>query len=174
MFGVINKICEFLDTDTFLKKTTKEVSRLIKSDRVSVYKFNTDWGGEFVGHFVATSSNYLDESKLGINTMWNDTYLQETKGGRYRNNKTYAVDDIYKMGFTPCHVDKLKQFQIYAFVLAPIFIRKKLWGLLCTYQHAGPRQWTTSEVNSISQFAGQLGVAIQKTELLVKTQQQAE
>jgi light-regulated signal transduction histidine kinase (bacteriophytochrome) len=174
VFGVINKIRESLDTDTIFKTTTKEVCQLIKSDRVSVYKFNADWGGEFVGDFDATSTNYLNESKLGINTIWNDTYLQETKGGRYRNNETYAVDDIYKMGFTPCHVDNLEQFHIYAFVLAPIFIRKKLWGLLCTYQHAGPRQWTTAEVNFLSQIAGQLGVAIQQAELLVKTQQQAE
>lgn len=174
VFGVINKIRESLDTDTIFKTTTKEVCQLIKSDRVSVYKFSADWGGEFVGDFDATSTNYLNDSKLGINTIWNDTYLQETQGGRYRNNETYAVDDIYKMGFTPCHVDNLEQFQIYAFVLAPIFIRKKLWGLLCTYQHAGPRQWTTAEVNFLSQIAGQLGVAIQQAELLVKTQQQAE
>ncbi|WP_413172908.1 GAF domain-containing protein [Anabaena azotica] len=174
VFGVINKIRESLDTDTIFKTTTKEVCRLIKSDRVSVYKFSADWGGEFVGDFDATSTNYLNDSKLGINTIWNDTYLQETQGGRYRNNETYAVDDIYKMGFTPCHVDNLEQFNIYAFVLAPIFIRKKLWGLLCTYQHAGPRQWTTAEVNFLSQIAGQLGVAIQQAELLVKTQQQAE
>ena len=174
LFAVINRIRESIDTDTMFTTTTKEVSQLIKSDRVSLYKFNTDWVGEFVGDFDATSTKYLDKSKLGINTIWNDTYLQGTQGGRYRNNETYSVDDIYKMGFTPCHIDNLKQFHIYAFVLAPIFISKKLWGLLCTYQHAGPRQWTTSEVNSISQIAGQLGVVIQQAELLVETQQHAE
>ncbi|MBD2291998.1 GAF domain-containing protein [Anabaena sphaerica FACHB-251] len=174
VFGVINKIRESLDIDTIFKTTTKEVCQLIKSDRVSVYKFSADWGGEFVGDFEATSPNWFNESKLGINTIWNDTYLQDTQGGRYRHNETFAVDDIYKMGFTPCHVDNLEQFQIHAFVLAPIFIRKKLWGLLCAYQHTGPRQWKTSEINFISQIASQLGIAIQQAELLVKTQQQAE
>jgi hypothetical protein len=77
------------------KTTTKEVSQLIKSDRVSLYKFNTDWAGELVGDFDATSTKYLDESKLGINTIRNDTSLQETQEGRYRNNETYAIDDIY-------------------------------------------------------------------------------
>ncbi|MBK1988393.1 GAF domain-containing protein [Sphaerospermopsis aphanizomenoides BCCUSP55] len=174
VFGVINKIRQSLDTDTIFQTTTKEVCQLIKSDRVSVYKFDADWGGEFVGDFEATSPNWLNESKLGINTIWNDTYLQDTAGGRYRNNETFAVDDIYTMGFTPCHVDNLEQFQIHAFVLAPIFISKQLWGLLCAYQHSGPRQWKASEVNFISQIAGQLGVAIQQAELLVTTQQQAE
>ncbi|MBD2570363.1 GAF domain-containing protein [Anabaena lutea] len=174
VFGVINKIRKSLDIDTIFKITTKEVCQLIKADRVSVYKFAADWGGEFVGDFEAASPNWFNESKLGINTIWNDTYLQDTEGGRYRNNETFAVDDIYQMGFTPCHVDNLEQFQIHAFVLAPIFIRKQLWGLLCTYQHTGPRQWKTSEVNFMSQIAAQLGVAIQQAELLVKTQQQAE
>ncbi|WP_254449500.1 GAF domain-containing protein [Anabaena sp. UHCC 0253] len=174
VFGVINKIRESLDTNTIFQTTTKEVCQLIKADRVSVYRFSADWGGEFVGDFEAASPNWFNESKLGINTIWNDTYLQDTEGGRYRYNETFAVDDIYKMGFAPCHVDNLEQFQIHAFVLAPIFVGKKLWGLLCSYQHSGPRQWKETEINFISQIAGQLGVAIQQANLLIKTQQQAE
>lgn len=174
VFGVINKIRESLEIETIFQTTTKEVCQLIKADRVSVYKFSADWGGQFVGDFEAASPNWLNDTKLGINTIWNDTYLQETKGGRYRNNETFAVNDIYEMGFAPCHVDNLEQFQIQAFVLAPIFIGKKLWGLLCTYQHSSPRQWQDTEVNFMSQIAAQLGVAIQQAELLVKTQQQAE
>ena len=133
MFAVINRIRESLDTDNMFKTTTKEVSQLIKYDPLSLYKFNTDWSGELVGDFNGTSTKYLYESKLRINTVCNNTYLRETEEGRYRNNKTYAVDDIYKMGFTPCHIDNLKQFHIYAFVLAPIFISKKLCGLLFKY-----------------------------------------
>ena len=174
VFDVINKIRDSLDTDVILKTTTKEVCQLIKTDRVSIYKFDADWGGQFVGDFEATSPNWLNESKLQINTIWNDTYLQETQGGRYKNNEAFAVDDIYQMGFTPCHIDNLEQFQINSFVLAPIFIGKKLWGLLCAYQHIGTRQWKKSEVDFIRQIAAQLGVAIQQAELLVKTQEQAQ
>ncbi|HLO88347.1 MAG TPA: ATP-binding protein, partial [Nostocaceae cyanobacterium] len=174
VFRVIAKIRESLDTDTIFQTTTKEVCQLIKSDRVSVYRFDADWGGEFVGDFEATSPNWSNESRLGIKTVWNDTYLQDTQGGRYRYGETFAVDDIYKMGFTQCHIDNLAQYHIYAFVLAPIFVGQQLWGLLCAYQHIGPRQWKQSEVNFITQIAAQLGVALQQAELLAKTQQQAE
>ena len=173
VFGVIAKIRESLDTNTIFQITTKEVCQLLKSDRVSVYRFDSDWGGEFVGDFEAASPYWLNESKLGINTIWNDTYLQDTEGGRYRNNETFAVDDIYKMGFTRCHVENLENYQIYAFVLAPIFVGQKLWGLLAAYQHSGPRQWRTSEINFISQVAAQMGVALQQSELLAQTQEQA-
>jgi GAF domain-containing protein len=94
-----------------------------------------------------------DEYKLGLNTVWNDTYLQGAQGGRYRNDETFAVDDIYKMGFTQCHIDNLEQFQIHAFVLAPIFVGQKLWGLLATYQNSAPRDWETSEIKFLAQIA---------------------
>ncbi|MBD2345014.1 GAF domain-containing sensor histidine kinase [Anabaena subtropica] len=174
VFGVISKIRESLDTNTIFQTTTKEVCQLIKADRVSVYRFTTDWGGEFVGDFEATSPNWSNESKIGINTVWNDTYLQDTEGGRYRYNQTFAVDDIYKMEFTQCHVENLEQYQIHAFVLAPIFFGQKLWGLLATYQHSGPRLWKPSEINFLTQIAAQLGVVLQQAELLTQTQQQTE
>ncbi|OYD93918.1 histidine kinase [Nostoc sp. 'Peltigera membranacea cyanobiont' 210A] len=172
VFKVIAEIRESLDTNTIFQTTTKEVCQLIKADRVSVYRFDANWGGEFVGDFEAASPYWSNESELGINTIWNDTYLQDTEGGRYRYNETFAVDDIYKMGFTQCHIDNLEQFQIYAFVLAPIFVGQKLWGLLATYQHTGPRQWKASEVNFLSQIAAQMGVALQQADLLSQTQQQ--
>jgi GAF domain-containing protein len=173
VFKVIAEIRESLDTDTIFQTTTKEVCQLIKADRVSVYRFDSNWGGEFVGDFEAASPYWSNESELGINTVWNDTYLQVTEGGRYRNNETFAVDDIYKMGFAKCHIDNLEQFQIHAFVLAPIFVGQKLWGLLATYQHTSPRQWKASEVNFLSQIAAQMGVALQQAELLTQTRQQA-
>ncbi|WP_375472460.1 GAF domain-containing protein [uncultured Nostoc sp.] len=172
VFKVIAEIRESLDTNTIFQTTTKEVSQLIKADRVSVYRFDSNWGGEFVGDFEAASPYWSNESELGINTIWNDTYLQDTQGGRYRHNETFAVDDIYNMGFAQCHIDNLEQFQIHAFVLAPIFVGQKLWGLLATYQHTGPRQWKTSEVNFLSQIAAQMGVALQQADLLSQTQQQ--
>ncbi|MEH2180729.1 GAF domain-containing protein [Nostoc sp.] len=172
VFKVIAEIRESLDTNTIFQTTTKEVCQLIKADRVSVYRFDSNWGGEFVGDFEAASPYWSNQSELGINTIWNDTYLQDTQGGRYRHNETFAVDDIYNMRFAQCHIDNLEQFQIHAFVLAPIFVGQKLWGLLATYQHTGPRQWKTSEVNFLSQIAAQMGVALQQADLLTQTQQQ--
>ncbi len=173
VFKVIAEIRESLETDTIFQTTTKEVCQLIKADRVSVYRFDNDWGGEFVGDFEAASPYWSNESELGIKTIWNDTYLQDTQGGRYRHNETFAVDDIYTMGFTQCHLENLEQFQIRAFVLAPIFVGQQLWGLLASYQHTGPRQWKAPEIDFISQIAAQMGVALQQAQLLTQTREQA-
>ncbi len=173
VFGVVAKFRQSLDTNTIIKTTTQEVCQLLRAERVSIYRFDADWGGEFVGDFEITSPSWSGMSKLGVNVVWNDTYLQDTEGGRYRHNETFAVNDIYKMGFTQCHIDNLEVYEIRAFVLAPIFVGEKLWGLLAVYQHSGPREWKDYEVNFITQIAAQLGVALQQAELLTQMQQQA-
>ena len=173
LFDVVTKIRASLNLETIFKTTSQEVCQLLQTDRVSVYRFNSDWGGEFVGDFEAANPEWSHLSKLGVNTVWNDTYLQETQGGRYRHNQTFAVDDIYQMGFSPCHVDILEQFHIKAFAIAPIFVGQKLWGLLAAYQHSEPRHWDSSDIKFLTQIAAQLGVALQQVELLAKTQQQA-
>ncbi|MEO0456988.1 MAG: hypothetical protein AAF152_10480 [Cyanobacteria bacterium P01_A01_bin.114] len=45
-----------------------------------------------------------------LTANWNDTYLQDPKGGRYRYNETYAVDDVHNGELSSCHVEILEQF----------------------------------------------------------------
>ena len=174
LFGVVAKMRESLNVDTIFKTITKEVCQLLQTDRVSVYRFDSDWGGKFVGDFEIATPQWSNLSKIGINAVWQDTYLQETQGGRYRNHETYAVDDIYAVGYSTCHIEILEQFGIKAYAIAPIFVGKNLWGLLAAYQHGEPRHWEASEIQFLSQIAAQLGVALQQAELLTQTQKQAE
>ncbi|MEO1621106.1 MAG: GAF domain-containing protein [Cyanobacteria bacterium J06632_3] len=175
---VVSKIRSSLDTNLILQNTCQEVCDLLHVERVGVFRFNEDWSGEFVSHFGTlddTSSPWgADSSTFGKNLVWEDTHLQETKGGRYRNNETLSVDDVLKAGHTRCHLDILEQFRIRAYALAPIFVGNRLWGLLAAYQHSGPRQWHSVEVEFLSQVANQLGVAIKSAELLSETRTRAE
>ena len=111
---------------------------------------------------------------FGKNLAWEDTHLQETRGGRYRNNESFAVADIYKAGHSRCHLDILEQFRIRAYALTPIFVGRKLWGLLAGYQHSAPRQWDHVEVEFLAQVASQLGVALQNSQMLSQTQTRAD
>lgn len=174
LLEVITKIRESLTPETIFRTTTQELCHVLNVERVAVYRFDADWGGAFVHDFEATTPEWQGVLKLGEKMVWNDTYLQLTKGGRYRNNETFAVDDIHWAGLYPCHADILKQFQVKAFAIAPIFIRQNLWGLLAAYQHSTTRQWDASEIQFIAQAGAQLGMALQQAELLTQTRQQAE
>ncbi|WYM03227.2 MAG: GAF domain-containing sensor histidine kinase [Gloeotrichia echinulata DVL01] len=172
LFEVVGKIRESLDLDAIFQTTTQEVCQSLQVDRVTVYRFNSDWSGEYIAEFV--NEPWIKLVGSNIKTVWEDTYLQETQGGRYRHNETFAVDDIYQVGHADCHIAMLEQFQVKAYAIAPIFSGQKLWGLLAVYQNSAPRHWEAGEVKFMAQIANQLGVALQQAELFNQTRQQAQ
>ncbi len=174
IYQVISKIRASLDLETIFRTTTKETCRLLGVERVSVYRFSEDWGGQFLGDFGFTEPAWDNCGKLGKNTIWNDSYLEEHQGGRYRHNETFVVEDIYTAGLSQCHAEILEQFQIRAFATAPIFVKQKLWGILAAYQHSRPNNWQISEVKFLTQVSAQLGMALQQAEQLAELEEKAK
>jgi methyl-accepting chemotaxis protein PixJ len=170
--NIADRIRQSMDITTILRTTTQEVRQLLKADRVAVYRFNEDWGGEFIAESVA--AGWVKLVGPGIKTVWEDSHLQETQGGRYRNNETFAVDDIYTAGHYQCHIEMLEQFEVKAYTIVPVFTGDKLWGLLGAYQNSAPRHWDGSEVSLLAQIGAQLGLPVQQAELLSQIREQAE
>ncbi|MBF2063075.1 MAG: GAF domain-containing protein [Calothrix sp. C42_A2020_038] len=173
LMEVVGSIRSSLDTNFIIDTACQEVCKLLKLERAAVYRFNDDWSGEFISHFGIVEMQWGNLNPFGKNLVWQDTYLQENKGGRYRNNESFAVTDIYTAGHSRCHIEILEQFKIRAYALAPIFIGPKLWGLIAAYQHSAPRQWLDYEVEFLGQVGAQIGVAIQQAEILTQSKQQA-
>lgn len=165
----INRIRqEQLNLDAIFGTTTREVCQLLEADRVAVYRFTPNWYGKFVAEFV--TPGWVKLVGPEIEKIWEDSYLQKTQGGRYRNNETFVVDDIYQAGHRPCHIELLEQFQARAYIIVPILIKDRLWGLLAAYQNSRPRHWQASDLDLLVQIGKQFGVAVQQAELLVKLQ----
>ncbi|WP_414528631.1 GAF domain-containing protein [Nodularia chucula] len=171
---VVGNIRSSLNIDLILKTTCQEVCKMLRVERVGVYRFNPDWSGEFVSNFGMVEAQWDSINPFGKNLVWEDTHLQETKGGRYRNNEHFAVNDIYQAGHSRCHLDILEQFKIRAYALTPIFVGRNLWGLLAAYQHSAPLQWDSVEVEFLGQVASQLGVALQSSEMMTQIQSRAD
>ncbi len=168
---VANKIQQSLDTINLFEITTQEVRQQLKCDRVAVYRFNPDWSGKFVAESVG--QGWVPLVGNGIQTVWADSHLQDTRGGRYRNYETFVVEDIYKVGHEPCHIDILEQFQVKAYTIAPIFQGEKLWGLLAAYQNLGTRHWQAEEVNFLVQIGRHFGLALLQAEYMEKIASQS-
>lgn len=162
--NIADRIREPVDISTILETTTQETRHLLQADRVAVYRFTEDWNGEFIAE--ACGEGWVSLVGPDTQKVWEDTYLQETQGGRYRNHENLAVNDIYTAGLTDCHIDLLEQFQAKAFAIAPIFMGTRLWGLLAAYQNTGPRSWQAEEVSLLVQIGVQLGIALQQAELI--------
>ncbi|MHC5596814.1 MAG: GAF domain-containing protein [Nostoc sp.] len=168
---LINRIRQSLDVEEIFKTTTQEVRQLLKCDRVAVYRFNPNWSGDFVAESVG--HNWVKLVGPDIKTVWEDTHLQETQGGRYTKGETFVVNDIYKIGLVPCHVEILEQFEVKAYVVVPVFTGEQLWGLLAAYQNSGSRDWEESQVTLLARISDQLGQALQQTEYLQQLQAQS-
>ncbi|ANV83519.1 hypothetical protein AWQ21_03460 [Picosynechococcus sp. PCC 7003] len=188
---IINRIRRTLNLNEIFQSTTQEIHDALNCDRVVIYRFNPDWSGRFVAEAMSPQWRSLmnDASTQQRELLkysavrddrcivkvfesdlpgWvEDTYLQETQGGIYRQGKTYrAVHDIYKAGFPPCYIELLENFQAKAYVTLPIFLGDRLWGLLGIYQNNAPRTWLTEEIEMLRQIATQLGIALQQAQLL--------
>jgi PAS domain S-box-containing protein len=190
----IDRIRQSLDIHTIFETTTSELRQTLNCDRVAIYRFNPDWSGEFVAESIAAGwislMQQLDDLNLPNNLAADfscaakelrtcgegvrDTYIQENQVGIYDRGVCYRmVEDIYTAGFTPCYVEVLEQFQARAYIICPIFCGSQIWGLLASYQNTGPRTWREAEINIALQISTQLGIALQQSQFLEASQQQA-
>jgi len=169
---IVNRIRQSLDIEEIFKIATHEVRQLLRCDRVAVYRFNPNWSGEFVAESVG--HNWVKLVGPDIKTVWEDTHLQETQGGRYAQGENFVINDIYKVGHFPCHIDMLEQFEVKAYAIVPVFAGEQLWGLLAAYQNSTTRDWEQSEVTLLARIGSQFGLALQQTEYLQQLQAQSK
>jgi methyl-accepting chemotaxis protein PixJ len=150
------------DIDAIFQSITREVRKFLNVERVAICKFRPDYAGDFVA-----------ESKVGewspmVGSAWEDTYVREQQGGRFRRHQPSVISDVNNSGLSDCYVRILENFEIKAYAIVPIFEGETLWGVLCAYQHSSPRHWTEQQVRFLSQISDQLGMAIQRAELFAE------
>ncbi|NES94795.1 MAG: PAS domain S-box protein [Desertifilum sp. SIO1I2] len=162
------RIRQSLNLDEILNTAVEEVRQFLQSDRVLVYRFNADWGGNVVVESV--DPQWI--SILGMHIR--DTCFAENYVNSYRNGRIQTTNDIYNGSLQDCHAHFLAHFQVRANLVVPILQtlpevndlqRNHLWGLLIAHQCCGPRQWHEAEVELVQQLATHLAIAIQQSEL---------
>lgn len=168
LWNITQSVRQSLDIQDILATAVREVHQTLRVDRASVYRFNPDWSGDFVVESVSPGWVKLVDSN--VLQVCEDTYLQETQGGRFQNHENFVVNDIYGMGLHSCHIDLLEQFQAKAYAVTPIFAGDNLWGLLSVYQNTTSRSWEAWEISLLEEISSQLAIAIQQSQLYAKLQ----
>ncbi|BAY39906.1 two-component hybrid sensor and regulator [Nostoc sp. NIES-2111] len=181
---VIQRMRQTLDLETIFAATTEELRQVLNCDRVLVYRFDSQWQGEFVAESVAEGwISLIEEDKndlhLAENAVENEfciaKLLQITNNSPDKPESSYlCVPDIYQAGFDNCYIEFLETLQAQAYIIVPILSGEQIWGLLATYQNSAPRQWKTGEINIVVQIGNQLEVALQQAQLLTQTQRQSQ
>ncbi len=168
--GAISFLRKAEDEASALQIATREGRKILKVDRVAIYRFKPDWSGEFIAESYGAGWSSLIKN---IPTV-KDTYLQENQGGRYKFGECFAVDDIYNVGHQPCHIELLEQFEARAYAIAPIMTEdNRLWGLLGAYDNQGVRKWQAKELEALKEIGIQLRVARERINYLNKLEVRA-
>ncbi|MBF2063704.1 MAG: GAF domain-containing protein [Calothrix sp. C42_A2020_038] len=82
----VDKIRQSLDIESIFQATTQEVRRLLNVERVAIYRFYTDWSGEFVADSIVDGWTPVGKTQPTIEKV----FLEAAKAGRYPRNETFV------------------------------------------------------------------------------------
>lgn len=160
---LINKIAqrirESLHLEEILHTTVMEVRQFLETDRVLIYRFDSDWSGCAVVESVGEGWTPI----LGQTIAY--PYVRKNYVPSYQQNRIHAKADVYTIGLPRCLIDLLAKFQVRSHLVVPILQKDELWGLLIAHHCRGPRQWQNLEIELLKQLATQVAIAIQQSEL---------
>ncbi len=150
--------------------TTAVIStrQLLKTDRVSVFRFDESGEGIFIAEDVGPGW-----AKLLWSTI-HDPCFDSGYSALYQEGRVNAIDNIYTANLSDCHIGLLEQFGVKANLIAPIIKDGKLFGLLIAHQCSGPRPWQTAELEVVTQVATQISAALHSTQMIQRLNTQAE
>lgn len=200
-FSVIENLRQSLDLDHIFATTTEGVYELLQCDRVLLYQFNANWSGKVVSESLKEGYCYCHDAQnieQEINIWeqdwvsredcvirtWNedaeiiqDALLETpnlTKAYPWKRGLRYVcAPDIYQCEFLPPYLQFLERLQVRSYLIVPVFLGNRLWGLLGCYQNDRPRSWQDTEIQMVSHVSSQLGVALHQSYLLNKMQEQS-
>jgi methyl-accepting chemotaxis protein PixJ len=161
------RILRSLDMETILQVSVEEVRRALKTDRVVIYRFHSDFKS---GVIVAESVDQRWVRAMG-QTLYDP--LAEGAIERYKSGRIWHIDNIEEADLHHCHCELLERLQVKANIVAPIITRGKLYGLLAAHQCGRPRIWD-DETDLFAQLATQIGAAMDQANLLKQQEEAAE
>ncbi|MGC9526410.1 MAG: PAS domain S-box protein [Limnospira sp.] len=160
------KIRQTLDLNQILNTAVSEIRHLLECDRAIVYRLDPHSGGFVVAESVAEGC----EPILGRQLC--DPHF-ETEFVKHQEQKQIrAIADIETAPLTPCHRELLRQIQVRANLVVPIFLAsetsesQQLWGLLAAQHSQSPRSWQPWECELLEQLVAPVAIAIRHATLL--------
>ncbi len=102
----------------------------------------------------------------GLGMVMEDPCFEAKYLEKYQNGRVRAINNIYEVNLTPCHIEQLERLEIKANLVAPIINEGTLLGLLVANQCSQFRDWQSYEIRWFSQIAMQVGFALENAKLI--------
>lgn len=186
------RIRHSLDLGEILTTTVQEIRSFLGIDRVKIYRFAPDRSGEVIAESIYESRL---PSLLGLRFPSRDIpphALELFLKARQRvivdviaglkiqeqldsplTGQSLVTEDIRYYQAEPCHLKYLEIMGVHSSLIVPILHQNRLWGLLACH-HSQQRQFAERELQIVQLLVDQLSIAIAQSNLLNRSQQQAD
>ncbi len=156
------------DLQDIFDETLKGTRNLLQLDRVVIYRFDSGSSGGVISESVGSGWSSAIELKI------NDSCIPQAIRDSYHQGRVLVADDISQAEFHIEHLKLLEQLEVKASLIVPIIGGGEIFGLLIAHSCAGCRDWHFAEINFLQRLSNELGLAINRVELLERTISLAE
>ncbi len=157
-------LCGSWKTQDIYNLAVHDIRKAIKADRVVIYRFDEKWQGSFLAESLVAGF----PCAMGVEVI--EPCLADYADA-YKQGRILAINNVYQAGLSNCYLQQLELFNVKANLVAPIIVNEQLLGLLIAHQCSRPRNWQQSEIDLFEQFARLLGLALERADLLLVTEQ---
>lgn len=145
-----------------------EARDLLKADRVVVYQFGQNWHDRVVAESVA------DHLPSALAYGLNDSCIPEESRVKYLADEVFQVDDVSAAGLHPEHLELLNTLNVRSLIAVAIKAQDQLYGLVIAHQCRANFPWQTTDVSFLRQVGLQVGLVVERIQLLEQTEALAE
>jgi methyl-accepting chemotaxis protein len=172
-----SQVLRDLTLDATQARTTHEIlsqlplprlRQVLKCDRLVFLQFEANWEGVVVAESVGR------EWPRMLGSRFNDPCFEKGYGERYKRGRIQAINNLQEADIAEEYLKALEPFVVKANLIAPINQGEQLLGLLIAHQCNGPRVWERFEIDFLAQAATQVGLALERCDLLRQTEASAE
>ena len=145
-----------------------EARDILQADRVVFYQFGQDWNGWIAAESVA---NHLPNA---MDQGLSDPCIPEETRARYFTGEVLQIDDVRSIELHPAHLQLLTDLDVRSMMAVGIKSQGRLFGLVITHHCKARHNWQASETGFLQQLGLQLGLVLERIQLLEQTEALAE
>jgi twitching motility protein PilJ len=168
---------ESLNQEKVLKSAVIKTHEALKAGRVLYYQLPNNYQikENCQTQVISESVDYNLPATLGMDV--NNPYdvaenFEDLEIGTIKIVENIEdVEDLKLARISKSSIKQLKPLLVKAYLLAPVFVNKKLQGLLVAHHCLKPHKWQDSEINLFKQVAIQVGYAIEQAQLVQQIEQ---
>lgn len=169
LIGTIQeRIRESLNLDEVLNTAVTEVRRFLQTDRVIILRFNSGSTGVVIAESVSEEWPKTLGMEINAECFWETYFPMYEKGWICAQENV----DLLSGEAEVCPVDLFTKFNIKANLVVPILQAQRIWGLLVAHHCQAPRNWESSEIESLRNISLQLGTALKQSALFEQAQRE--